>query len=342
MLGLTDTSGRLARWRLRLSEFDYSVDYKKGIKNTLADALSRLATDGETTVGPDLDIPVLPVDNCCDSVCAHCFDLDIYDDEDRLDHLTAQYKCSDVLHTEPVSALTLEEILEEQRKDAYVQHITKLIEQNEIKIYKINEQGVLVRIYPIDLVEQIFLPKPLRERVLYLAHHTTVAGHPGGTRMYSTLRRTYYWPNLAVDCYNTVRNCVECAKQRIQLRKHTSFLKLFPARRPGEYVSIDILGPLPQTPRKNIYILVITDRYSKMTKVQPLTNIKALTVAKAFCDEWVFHYGQPTYLLSDRGTQFVSDLFGSVCKILNIKQAFTAAYHPQTCLLYTSPSPRDA
>ena len=32
LLGITDTSGRLARWRLRLSEFDYSVDYKKDIK----------------------------------------------------------------------------------------------------------------------------------------------------------------------------------------------------------------------------------------------------------------------------------------------------------------------
>ncbi len=38
MMDLTDVSGRLARWRLRLLEFDFTVRYKKGLKNTIADA----------------------------------------------------------------------------------------------------------------------------------------------------------------------------------------------------------------------------------------------------------------------------------------------------------------
>ena len=50
-------SGRLARWRLRLLEFDFTIEYKKGAKNTIADAISRLPTFGETQVAPDVDIP---------------------------------------------------------------------------------------------------------------------------------------------------------------------------------------------------------------------------------------------------------------------------------------------
>ncbi len=38
MMDLTDVGGRLARWRLRLLEFDFTVRYKKGLKNTIADA----------------------------------------------------------------------------------------------------------------------------------------------------------------------------------------------------------------------------------------------------------------------------------------------------------------
>ena len=67
-----------------------------------------------------------------------------------------------------------------------------------------------------------------------------------------------------------------------------------------------------------------------MTAVHPLRNITALTCAKAFCEKWVFKYGQPALLLSDRGTQFISQFFSHVCSILGIRQELTSAYHPQT------------
>ena len=59
LLGSTDVSGRLARWRIRLCEFDFSLEYRKGKKNTIADAISHLPTTGEKEVDPDLDVPVL-------------------------------------------------------------------------------------------------------------------------------------------------------------------------------------------------------------------------------------------------------------------------------------------
>ncbi len=52
----------MARWRLRLLEFDFTVKFKKGAKNTVADAVSRLPTYGETRMGPDLEIPCLLVE----------------------------------------------------------------------------------------------------------------------------------------------------------------------------------------------------------------------------------------------------------------------------------------
>ena len=148
--------------------------------------------------------------------------------------------------------------------------------------------------------------------------------------MYQSLRRTFYWPSMAMDTYNTVRNCVACAKERISLRKHASFLKLFPAAKPLEFVSIDILGPLPRTTTGFRYLLVITDRYSKLTRTIPLRDVKSVTIAKAFCENWVFQYGPPTYLLSDNGGQFTSKFFQSICSILGTRNLFTAAYHPQT------------
>mgnify|MGYP003561719933 FL=1 len=95
-------------------------------------------------------------------------------------------------------------------------------------------------------------------------------------------------------------------------------------------MAMDILGPLPKTEHGNRFLLVITDRFSKLTRTVPLRTITALVVAKAFCDAWVFSYGPPRYLLTDNGTQFNAKFFLAVCRELGIAKIFTTAYHPQT------------
>ena len=62
LLTITEPSGRLMRWRLRLSEIDFQILYKKGKLNTQADALSRLTTLRETTSDLDEDIPCFLID----------------------------------------------------------------------------------------------------------------------------------------------------------------------------------------------------------------------------------------------------------------------------------------
>lgn len=49
MMNLREPNSRLTRWRLRLSEYDFTVVYKKGKFNTNADALSRVEIHNEET-----------------------------------------------------------------------------------------------------------------------------------------------------------------------------------------------------------------------------------------------------------------------------------------------------
>jgi hypothetical protein len=90
------------------------------------------------------------------------------------------------------------------------------------------------------------------------------------------------------DVEETVRHCTVCAKNRVAERKRAIFLKLFPADGPLEFVSMDILGPLPKTDYGNRSLLVVSDRFSNITRTVPLRAITALVVSKAFCDDWVF------------------------------------------------------
>jgi len=57
----TCTNNRLNRWRVRLAEFNYDVEYKPGRRRALADAMSRIPTEGKDEDPIPEEIPVVGV-----------------------------------------------------------------------------------------------------------------------------------------------------------------------------------------------------------------------------------------------------------------------------------------
>ena len=106
-------------------------------------------------------------------------------------------------------------------------------------------------------------------------------------------------------------------------------MNLFTPNAPLEFVAIDILGGLISTKRGNRYILVISDRYSKLVRTVPLKKITAAHIVQAFVHHWIFVYGPPVKFLSDIGTQFTARFFQNICRILRIRIVFTTTYHLQ-------------
>ena len=100
-------------------------------------------------------------------------------------------------------------------------------------------------------------------------------------KQYYIMWRTLYWPHMIADIKRISRDCHACCMDRVQLREKVTLLKLFPAKKPLEYVAIDILSPLTSS-KGYKYILVIICRFSKLTRTVPLRLIKRVHVAKAF------------------------------------------------------------
>ena len=170
--------------------------------------------------------------------------------------------------------LTKEEILQGQKLYDFCQsvHTTQLSKKGTL--YLEDEDGILCRRHPRDqTMIQAVLHSSLRHRLLRLAHHTPIAGNPGQTRLHRRLQRSYYWPHMPDNISTTVRECTSCAKNRLRLLRKASEMKLFPATAPLDSVAIDILGPLPKSSRDFIFMLVISDRFTKLTCVRPRSQV---------------------------------------------------------------------
>src|SRR5882672_490905 len=77
--------------------------------------------------------------------------------------------------------------------------------------------------------------------------------------------------------------------------------------------------------------MVVVDRLSKRAHVIPTTSdVTAARVARLFWDHvWKLH-GLLEEVISDRGTQFISNFTRSLSQLLRIRVAASMAYHPQT------------
>jgi Integrase zinc binding domain len=80
--------------------------------------------------------------------------------------------------------------------------------------------------------QQIVVPQSPVSLILYLEHYPPASGHPGAHRMFQTIRKTFFWPRIAEDAYETVRKCDLCARNRISEKRKTNPLKLFTANGP--------------------------------------------------------------------------------------------------------------
>ena len=100
-------------------------------------------------------------------------------------------------------------------------------------------------------------------------------------------------------------------------------------KRPFDKVYMDMVGPLPISTSGNKYILTFQDDFSKYLVCVAMTDAEAQTVSKAFFNEIIAMFGTPRVLITDNGTNFMSELFSNTCELLGIRKLNITPYHPQ-------------
>ena len=99
---------------------------------------------------------------------------------------------------------------------------------------------------------------------------------------------------------------------------------------PWERIGVDITGPHPKSRNGYKYILTVTDYFSKWADAFPIRNQEATTVARVLVDRVFSYMGMPIQILTDRGSNFESQLFEELLRCLHVDHVRTTAYKPST------------
>lgn len=187
--------------------------------------------------------------------------------------------------------------------------------------------GLLCRVE--EGVHQVVVPAGLRKQILKRCHDHKLAGHMGVNSTKHRVSGQYWWPGWKKDCIDYVRGCVSCLRRSPYGKTKAPLQPLPEADRPFQFISLDIVGPLPKTERGNRYVLSIIDHFSRYLVMAPLGDQTAETVSVTLVRDWILKFGVPERLLSDQGSNFTSELFQNVCRLLGIKKLQTSPFHPQ-------------
>ena len=98
---------------------------------------------------------------------------------------------------------------------------------------------------------------------------------------------------------------------------------------PFSRVAMDMIGPLNRSKNGNKYVLVLCDYATRYPEAVPLKNVDAETTSEAIAEAFT-RFGIPKEVLTDQGSNFMSELLGEVFKLLDISHIKTSLCHPQT------------
>ncbi|KAI3377106.1 hypothetical protein L3Q82_000303 [Scortum barcoo] len=220
-----------------------------------------------------------------------------------------------------------------QRQDESLQDFfkqAKAVQQGQVagEGYFLRDQ-VLYYKADRDDGERLVVPQGLREQVLQLGHSIPWAGHLGTKKTLDRIASRFYWPGLSTQVQEYCQSCSVCQLTGDKRVPKFPLQPLPVIDVPFSRIAMDIVGPLERTQSGHRYILVICDYSTRYPEAFPLRDITAKQIAYALL-QLFSRVGIPSEILTDQGTNFLSDILRQVYRLLGIKSIRTTPYHPQT------------
>ena len=165
------------------------------------------------------------------------------------------------------------------------------------------------------------------EEARRLAQELHTATHLGGQALWKLFSDRYSHKAGRQICIEVAQSCPQCQRgSDYGHRQKTT--ETIQSKGPWDTLSVDILGPLPADRRHEI-VIVFVDCFSRHTVLVPVRNHTTDTVSEALLRHGVPYFGTPRRLLSERGREFVGEVWGKLTHSLGFQRLLTSPYHPE-------------
>jgi predicted aspartyl protease/transposase InsO family protein len=296
--------GKLARWAILLSEYNFEIEHCPGSENHLADHLSRFP---QGPAGATLS----PEEECA-----------------RIEAPTRRPEATAMLL---IMVNIREEVIEKQKTDPRIMATVALFNSPDNAGRRpaglAVRDGMLVRISS-RMDPQLVVPAGTREDVMRVYHDQS--GHPGAAETDRSIKEWYHWKKRRRDVERHVRSCEVCAtRKRAAPQPPAPQTSHMEAVRPWEILALDLMGPYPTTSRRNKYLLVMTDMFSRWVEAFVMRSATVSAILPYVENQILKRYGYPRAILTDNGTQFDHPRWRTALEKWGIKHWTTAIYMPR-------------
>jgi len=311
-------NARQARWAELLADYNFMITYRPGVHNPLADALSRKPDelDQQNSAKKTQRLQQLLRQDQVDPVLLSR-EIRPPDDSDAL--------ALEIAHISP-SFSVVHQVLEANRTASSLQALRKQALSDNPGKFSMESDLLLYdgRLLVPDVDH-------LRTLMIREVHDRVTTAHPSAKKTIQLLSSQYWWHGITSTVKQYCRNCHACRRIQVPRDKKPGFLHPLPVpSRPWEHITVDYCEFNKDKHGFN-NVLVFIDRFSKQAISIPCQKT---TDARELASMYIYHvyryFGAPLTITSDRGPQFISRFWTTLCQILKTKRQLSTADHPQT------------
>ena len=289
-------NARLRKYREKLTGYNFSLSWREGKTNEIADALSR---------APVFPAPEAESDDFVD-VCNAISSLKLTNSDPILAPMIAAAEAD----------IDYQQIIQQLGKTKNPKSLPQYHPGRELNSVwsqlSVNELGLII----LDN-NRIFVPKKQRKELLELIH----TAHCGTDKTKRRAKELYFWRGMASDVHLLVHKCEIC-RPFLPSQGREPLIPGTTATGPMTDVGTDLfqIG--------HNHYLVMVDRYSNFPFVSKLTKLNTSSITKVLTD-WFNTFGWAERLRSDNGPQFRTE-FQEFCTKNFIIHENSSPYNPQS------------